>query len=121
MQFLVNVIQVKGKIGVYGGSIGGIAATHILKKFPNIIKVFIGDRTMGNFDNIIRNHFVGCNDNIMRIYNMVTFKWPCDNCDGILDIPTCYKIIASDEADDVVNIHDSLHHGIANKLAAVDY
>lgn len=50
MQFLVNRIQVKGKIGVYGRSIGGIAASHLVKKFPKIVKCFIGDRTMGLFD-----------------------------------------------------------------------
>jgi dienelactone hydrolase len=50
MQFLVNRIQVKGKIGVYGRSIGGIAASHLVQKFPKIIKCFVGDRTMGLFD-----------------------------------------------------------------------
>ena len=50
MQFLVNRIQVKGKIGVYGRSIGGIAASHLVQKFPKIIKCFVGDRTMGEFD-----------------------------------------------------------------------
>ena len=104
MQFLVNVIGVKGKIGVYGGSIGGIAATHILKKFPNIIKVFIGDRTLGNFDNCILNKFVGCNENIFRLYNAVTFKWKCDLVEGILHNPGCYMIINSDERDDKFQI-----------------
>jgi len=74
MQYLVNVIGVKGKIGVYGASIGGVAATHILKKFPTIIKVFMGDRTMGNFDNFIRNYLKGCNNNLFRFYNCFTFN-----------------------------------------------
>lgn len=54
---MINRIQVKGQIGVYGRSIGGIAASHLVAKFPNIIKVFVGDRTMGKFENIIRNRY----------------------------------------------------------------
>lgn len=53
VQFLVNKLQVKGPIGVYGRSIGGIAAAHVCAKFSKIIKVFIGDRTMGDFDKIV--------------------------------------------------------------------
>jgi pimeloyl-ACP methyl ester carboxylesterase len=43
--FLVNKIQIVGPIGVYGRSLGGIAATHLASKFPDIIKVIIADRT----------------------------------------------------------------------------
>lgn len=57
MQFLVNRLQVKGQIGVYGRSIGGIAASYLVKRFPDHVKVFIGDRTMGNFENIVRNRY----------------------------------------------------------------
>ena len=34
LAFLVNNIKVKGKIGTYGRSIGGIAACHISSKYP---------------------------------------------------------------------------------------
>jgi pimeloyl-ACP methyl ester carboxylesterase len=50
LQFLINKIRVKGPVGVYGRSIGGIAASHLVNKFPNVIKVFVGDRTMDSFD-----------------------------------------------------------------------
>ena len=33
LAFLVNRIKVKGKIGVYGRSIGGISACHLASKF----------------------------------------------------------------------------------------
>lgn len=54
MQFLVNRLRVRGPIGVYGRSIGGISACHLSLKFPDLIKVFVGDRTMGNFETIVR-------------------------------------------------------------------
>lgn len=53
----MNRIKVRGKIGVYGRSIGGIAACHLSRKFPEIISVFIGDRTMGNFETIVDQKF----------------------------------------------------------------
>lgn len=52
MQFLVNHLKVQGPIGIYGRSIGGIAASHLCSKFKNLVTVFIGDRTMGNFTEI---------------------------------------------------------------------
>ena len=57
LQFLINRIRVRGKIGVYGRSIGGISATHLCFKFPDLVKVFVGDRTMGSFDTIIDQKF----------------------------------------------------------------
>jgi len=54
MQFLTNKIGVQGFIGVYGRSIGGIAASHIVKKFPHMVKAFIGDRTMGSIEDMIK-------------------------------------------------------------------
>ena len=46
-------MQVRGKIGVYGRSIGGIAAAHLVKKFPDRMKAFIGDRTLGSVERVI--------------------------------------------------------------------
>ena len=42
---------------MYGRSIGGIAAAHLVKKFPNIITAFIGDRTLGSVDMAIKYKF----------------------------------------------------------------
>jgi hypothetical protein len=56
---LVNTIKVRGQIGVYGRSIGGIAASHLVKKFPKIIKVYVGDRTLGDFNKVVENRFNG--------------------------------------------------------------
>ena len=104
VQFLINQIGVKDKVGVYGGSIGGVAATHILKKFPDLIKIFIGDRTMGNFNCFIKNYLEGCNERVFNYYNAFTFSEVCDNTDGIVFNDNCYKIINSDEDDDVISI-----------------
>ncbi len=35
LDFVVNRLKVRGKIGVYGRSLGGIASTHLAKKFQS--------------------------------------------------------------------------------------
>jgi len=75
LQFLVNSLKVKGEIGVYGRSIGGIAAAHLVKKFPKIIKVYVGDRTMGNFENIIENRYQGGSEYVLSLYRMLSCFW----------------------------------------------
>jgi hypothetical protein len=37
LDFVINKMQLKGKVGVYGRSLGGIASTHLAKNFPDKI------------------------------------------------------------------------------------
>jgi pimeloyl-ACP methyl ester carboxylesterase len=46
LDFLVNNLQIKGKIGVYGRSIGGITACHLAAKYQDHVEVLICDRTL---------------------------------------------------------------------------
>lgn len=52
LDFLVNQMKIKGKIGVYGRSLGGIASCHLANTFPNQIKVLIVDRTFSEIDQL---------------------------------------------------------------------
>jgi len=45
LYFVKNVLSVKGKIGVFGRSLGGIASTHLASKYTDIIELLIVDRT----------------------------------------------------------------------------
>lgn len=76
MQFLVNHLKVRGPIGIYGRSIGGIAASHISSKFRDLVDVFIGDRTMGDFSQVVKkrisnNRVMSKLYGILACYNMV--------------------------------------------------
>jgi len=52
LDFLLNQMKIKGKIGVYGRSLGGIASCHLANTFPNQIKVLIVDRTFSEIDQL---------------------------------------------------------------------
>lgn len=78
LKFLINRLQVKGHVGVYGRSIGGIASTHLVSKFPNIVKVFIGDRTMGSFDEVVMNRY-SRHKGVLSLYKLLSCFWHIDN------------------------------------------
>jgi pimeloyl-ACP methyl ester carboxylesterase len=37
LDFVINGLKIRGKIGVYGRSLGGIASCHLANKFPKIV------------------------------------------------------------------------------------
>ena len=46
LAFAIERLQLKGKIGVYGRSIGGITACHLASKYADLVEVLIVDRTL---------------------------------------------------------------------------
>ena len=114
-------MRVRGQIGVYGRSIGGIAASYLVNKFPGVIKVFIGDRTMGNFENIVANRYLAGSRHMVRLYRMLSCKWRANNVEGFLENSKCYKIHCFDENDDVVDIFSSHHHEVAKQHCSINY
>lgn len=46
LAFVVERLQIKGKIGVYGRSIGGITACHLASKYNDLVEVLVVDRTL---------------------------------------------------------------------------
>lgn len=52
-------LRLAGKIGVYGRSIGGIAATHLAAKFPDLIELLIVDRSLSELTGLVEERFGG--------------------------------------------------------------
>lgn len=46
LSFVVQNLGIRGKIGVYGRSIGGITACHLAAKYSALVEVLICDRTL---------------------------------------------------------------------------
>ena len=85
-------------------SIGGIAAAHLVKKFPKIITAFIGDRTLGSVDMTIKYKFKK-GIILHHLQKLILCGARCD--DGSLDFienKKCYKIHAADPDDDIVDM-----------------
>ena len=57
LHFLINNMQIKGKIGIYGRSLGGVVATHISANYPEQISLLIADRTFGNLKDVSTRKF----------------------------------------------------------------
>lgn len=42
----VQRLNLKGKIGVFGRSIGGVTACHLAQKYPDTVNLLVIDRSM---------------------------------------------------------------------------
>jgi pimeloyl-ACP methyl ester carboxylesterase len=73
LEFVLNKLKIRGKIGVYGRSIGGIASTHLAAKFPNIVESLIVDRTLNELDDLAQRRLYGrCTKAVFRF---VSGQW----------------------------------------------
>lgn len=73
LDFVVNTMKLRGKIGVYGRSLGGIASCHLANKFPKIIKSLIVDRTFSELDLLAERRVPGrCTRLLLKF---ISFNW----------------------------------------------
>ena len=59
LKFLVEEMQVTGKIGLFGRSLGGTIATHIANKYPEHISFLFTDRSLGSLEKMSKASFQG--------------------------------------------------------------
>lgn len=73
LKFLIKDLGMKGKISVYGRSIGGTIATHLANTYPEYIDFLFIDRSLGNLNTISDNIIQGkCNRFLL---NFFTVNW----------------------------------------------
>ena len=110
LDFVVNKMKLRGKIGAYGRSLGGIASCHLANKFPNIIQALIVDRTFSELDQLAVRRLTGrCTTGL---YRFVSFNWKALNDRNFIEAK-CYKILTCDSNDDVVDNYSALSVGVA--------
>ena len=73
LQFMIKKMQLKGKIGVYGRSLGGIASTHLAAKYPQIIKALIVDRTFADFERLAIGRLKG--NSSKKLFKIMSCNW----------------------------------------------
>ncbi|CDW86706.1 UNKNOWN [Stylonychia lemnae] len=111
-------LKVRGKIGVYGRSIGGIASCHLANKYPAIIEAAIIDRTLNELLNLSQRRLTG--QMTSALFKFISYNWKALNDHNIIQ-SKCFKIITTDPRDDVVENFSSLPVGVAMKLAKLQY
>ena len=107
--FLKNKLEVQGLIGVHGESLGGYVACHLAKK-RQLDFLFV-DRSFWWFDKLIEAKY--------GAWMMKSFKWisgyNVQSDQNFLDT-SCFKIIAQDSCDEVINSLGGLKNGITRRL-----
>lgn len=97
------------KIGVHGQSLGGLVATHLAR--VKALDYLCADRTFSELANIAEltyGRIAGA------LYRLITW-WTDDISVDYLEA-NCYKVIAFDSNDEVINPLGSLKHGVMSKL-----
>ena len=119
LDFLVKRLKVKGKIGVYGRSLGGIASTHLAREYQNIISSLIVDRTFCELDISSERRMSGSCSKFL--YKFVSCSWKSRNDSNFILADKCFKIVTCDPLDDVVDNFSALPTGVALKVAQKPY
>ena len=119
MAFLVNKLRLKGKIGVYGRSIGGLTACHLANKYNPLVQSLIVDRSFYELSCVPEGKIKG---NITsRLFDLLSWKWRTRNHSNFTTTKNCYKIITCDPLDDTVDQFGNLVSGVASQLSKHDY
>ena len=98
------------KIGVYGFSIGGIAACHLANN--RNINILIADRTFGSSLEILGNFYLG---KYIAYFGKILFITYVDNTSNYLS-SKCNKVILNDIQDQVIFDSISLKTSIAKNI-----
>ena len=108
-------IGVKGKIGIYGRSLGCIAATHL----QNQVDMIIADRGFCDLWTLAEKKFYG--PTAAQLLKQFSFGWQVQNGYNYLKghlTPGVhsYKVVMCDLNDEIIDVQTSLMVGIAREL-----
>ena len=105
-------MNLRGKVGVYGRSLGGLATTHLADK----VDLIIADRTFYDFDILADRKFHSSFSKYL--FRIGTCKWVSINNKNVIDKgrDTCYKVIMIEKNDEIVEVHSSLMAGVATEI-----
>ena len=108
-RYLRDTLKVRGKIGVYGRSMGGMVACHIARKCH--IDLLIADRTFANFDYLAKKKFLG--SFIVYLMKAFSFNWFAHNDISFVQSRCGFKIQTIDPDDDIIEYGGSLLSWVA--------
>ena len=114
-----DTLELTGKIGIYGRSLGGVVTSHLVDKADFIY----ADRTFSNFSVLPDRKFFSC---IAKyLFKIGSGGWQINsdlsivhksNVKQLGGIPSCHKVLLIEKADEVVEVHSSLMTGVAREV-----
>lgn len=120
LRYMRGQMGLRGKIGVYGRSLGGIAATCMSR----YVDMAIVDRSFANLHDVANRKFHG--ESATTIYKMVLPKYRANNDRDFINCEWdttychpdegCYKVVTCDIADEIVELQSSLMVGVAKQI-----
>jgi len=119
LAFGVNNLKLRGKFGVYGRSIGGIAACHLAQKFPDLIQTLIVDRSFTEISGVATSKLKGSMTDV--IFRLLTYGWQCKDAENYNKSANCYKIVTCDPIDDTIDQFVNCCSGVARIQAKINY
>ncbi len=114
---------ITGKIGVYGRSLGGVVTSHLVDK----VDFIYADRTFSNFEVLSNRKFFS---SIAKyLFKLSSGGWQINNDlsiahKAILTLkgyPACHKVLLTEKADEVIEVHSSLMAGVAREALGRKY
>jgi pimeloyl-ACP methyl ester carboxylesterase len=75
--YCVNNLRLKGKLGVYGRSIGGIAACHLAAKYDEWISCMVIDRSLTELRDVAIQKLG--HSGTGRVFDFISSNWQCHN------------------------------------------
>lgn len=73
LDFTINKLRVRGKIGTHGRSLGGIASCHLAVTYPDIVQLLIVDRSFCELSEAGKFTILGRSTEL--IFNWMTMRW----------------------------------------------
>lgn len=102
-----------GKIGAHGLSMGGMIAAHLARK--NLVEFLFVDRTFYDLSEVPQYSMGGWTKNAVRF---LTLWRDLDSSDSYI-YSNCYKVVAQDPKDEIINDNASLKTGISLKIVII--
>ena len=109
LKYLKETMGLRGFIGVYGRSLGGIVTTYLADK----VEMIIADRTFCNFKKLaVRKFYSSLSE---YLFKFTSCNWSANNDLNLLHkgVHTCYKVVIVDKEDEVIDVYSSLMTGVA--------
>jgi len=110
---VIRFLKAKGvtQIGVYGRSIGGVAACSLARNHPDLVQLLIADRTMSTLESTAKYMYGSWASKALKVTNM-----RADNVDHFWEV-RAYKLLVVDPKDTMILDLAALRTAVAMRVA----